>query len=443
MVHNEHDKNRPEENQSPAGVENTQLDVGYRLLSNALKVSFTLLKVIMAVLVVAFLVSGFRTVGSDERALVLRFGQIRGIGEKRVLGPGPKLLFPYPIHEIIRIPVEKRVTLNIDSFWHSDYGQGVGPDARPRVPATLDPERDGYCLTRTADDGTDTAAGSGSDYNIVHTKWQVTYQIRRPEQFYKNVFVDTSNLEPGQSYTDVVFKSANPLLENIMADAIVTATVQYTIDEVLYKRVAGLTEHVKALVQRKLDAIESGIKVVDVVLYDSTWPLQVDAAFQNAQKAAQANRQFVSDAHTYATKTLNEAGGPVAERLLAAIEDPSVSPEQRELLWSQLAGQARKIIQEAKAYRVSVVAEAEAAAEYLKKILPEYRKRPELVLRNIYQDTIEEILNNADEKYIVQPTAGMEGKELRVLVNKNPALKPKEQQQETQRRGSGQTRSSR
>ena len=35
----------------------------------------------MVVLILAFLASGFKTVGSDEQALVLRFGKIRGVGE--------------------------------------------------------------------------------------------------------------------------------------------------------------------------------------------------------------------------------------------------------------------------------------------------------------------------------------------------------------------------
>ena len=84
------------------------LDVAGRSLFEALRVSFIILKVIMIVLVVLFLDSGFRTVGSDEQALVLRFGKIRGVGDQRVLGPGLHWVFPYPIDTIVKIPVEKR-----------------------------------------------------------------------------------------------------------------------------------------------------------------------------------------------------------------------------------------------------------------------------------------------------------------------------------------------
>jgi len=60
----------------------------------------------------------------------------------------------------------------------------------------------------------------------------------------------------------------------------------------------------------------------------------------------------------------------------------------------------------------------------LQEILPEYRKRPKLVIQKIYQDAIEYVLNNADEKMIIQPTEGTKGREIRILLNRDPAIKP-------------------
>ena len=50
----------------------TELDAAGKSLSEALRISFIILKIIMVVLVIIFLASGFRTVGPDEQALVLR-----------------------------------------------------------------------------------------------------------------------------------------------------------------------------------------------------------------------------------------------------------------------------------------------------------------------------------------------------------------------------------
>jgi membrane protease subunit HflK len=98
-----------------------------------------------------------------------------------------------------------------------------------------------------------------------------------------------------------------------------------------------------------------------------------------------------------------------------------------------LAGTAEEKIAQARAYRTKVVETAKADADYLRQLLPEYRKRPELVIQKIYQDAIEYVLNNADEKFVIQPTEGTGGKELRVIINKDPSLKPKsEKERKTQ-----------
>src|SRR4030042_4932878 len=98
--------------QSPVGNER---DAAGKSLSEALRIIFIVLKIIMVALVVVFLASGFRMVESDEQALVLRFGKIRGVGEDRVLEPGlvgplPWLhnVFPYPIDKIAKIPEPKQ-----------------------------------------------------------------------------------------------------------------------------------------------------------------------------------------------------------------------------------------------------------------------------------------------------------------------------------------------
>ena len=192
-------------------------------------------------------------------------------------------------------------------------------------------------------------------------------------------------------------KSITPLLQNLFEDAIVTATVKYTINDVMYDKVAGLTDDVTELLQEKLDTIESGIKVVRVQLTDKTWPLQVDVAFQASHSARQESDQTESKARTYADTTIIEASGLAQEK-----------------------------IAEAQAYRTKVVASARANAEYLRQLLPEYRKHPELVVQEIYQDAIERIFTNVNEKFVIP-----KGAEWRILVNRDPSLKPKAGKEQT------------
>jgi regulator of protease activity HflC (stomatin/prohibitin superfamily) len=388
----------------------------------------------MIVLVVAFLASGFKTVGSDEQALVLRFGKIRGVGEKRVLKPRawPYWVFPYPIDTMVKIPVEKKVDLTVRSFWYYQSQERMLSEPsieKTRVLPELDPIRDGYCITRSEKQDETISGSGGSDYNIVHSKWQLTYKIDDPERFFKNVYVE--EVKPGDIYFDVITESITPLLQSLFEDVIVTAIVNYTIDDVMYEQVARLTDDVKKLLQEKFDTIESGIKVVRIRMIDKTWPLQVDAAFQALVTASQDRQTTISQAQTYAESTLNETAGPVAEKLFVALNDNTISEEEMELLWFQLAGKTQEKITEARAYRTKVVANARANAEYFQELLPEYRKHPELVVQKIYQDAIERIFDNAVEKFIIQPNKGTKETEFRILLNRDPSLKPKAGKEQT------------
>jgi membrane protease subunit HflK len=428
-----HDHGHDHAAEQGQGAPIEQLDAAGKSLSDALRISFTILKIIMIVLVVAFLASGFRTVGPDERALVLRFGKIRGIGDEAILGPGAHWVFPYPIDEMVKIPAGKNINLPVNTFWFKEtredvMGQGVKP--RNVRAEKLDPLDEGYCLTRNQ-----AAAGSaqtpeaqlardteGSDYNIVHTKWQINYQINNVDQFFRNVHV--RDVKPGEVYSDIMVASITPLLRSVVDDAIVTTMVHYTIDEAI-QSVDTIPRRVQQLVQEKLDALESGIRVVQMQLVSTTWPMQVDEAFQAFVEASQKSSQTVTQARTYAETTLNKTAGHVAEPLCKALLDPNSDRQQRELLWAQVTGDAQAAISEAQAYQTKVVEGARASANYLMSILPEYRKRPALVARELYLAAIQEVLTNADEKFIFDASEKAGDREFRILLNRDTRLKPK------------------
>jgi membrane protease subunit HflK len=371
------------------------------------------------------------------------------VGEKRLLGPGPHWILPYPIDEIVKIPVKTQVNLPIDSFWYFQTQQEIlSGQPRPVPPnQALEPLRDGYCITRgekrietasvnePGSQGWVNTGSDGSDYNIVHTKWQLTYQIDDPERFFRNIHVEDFN--PGDIYFDVITKSITPLLKNLFEDCVVTAMVNYTIDEAISSR-DRMPIHVKRLLQEKLEIIESGIKVVSVQLTRSECPRQVKGAFEASTMASQRSETTITDAKTYAENTLNKAGGPLAYALLKGRKSVSELTEQeQELLWSQLAGTAREKIAEARSYRARVVETAKANADYLERLLPEYRQRPELVIHKIYLDAIEQILINANEKFVIQTAEGTKGSQIRVLLNRDPSLKPKKSKEQREQENQG------
>jgi len=413
-----------------------ETDAAIRSLSEALRISFVILKIIMVVLVVLFLASGLETVGPGEQAIVLRFGKIRGVGEAKILKPRarPYWVFPYPIEEMIKIPVGTMVDLSIRTFWYYQSEQELLEESqgKRRAPRNdwLDPVKDGYCLTRSPVRADEEVVLGGSDYNIVHSKWQLIYQVADPELFFKNVYV--KDLKPGQVYLDVMTESVEPLLKSILENAVAGALVNYTIDEAV-KSQDTIRRSVEHLVREKLNSISEGetenicgIKVVSVYLTDITWPRQVDEAFQAAHKASQASQKAISEARTYAQKVLNQTAGPVAESLYEALHDAEVEAATLESLWAQSAGDVQEKLVQARAYATRVEAAAKANADYFLSLLPEYRKHPEITIQSIYREAIERVLEGADEKFIIQPT---EGEEIRIHLSRDPEIRRKRARQ--------------
>jgi len=441
-----HDHEHEHDHTGPIGEGRPQpaeLDAAGRSLSEALRISFAILKVIMVVLVVGFLASGFRTVESGEKGIILRFGQI-----ERTVGPGWVWVFPFPVDELIRIPVDKRINLPVNTFWYKETREdimGQAPIPRNYRAESLDPLQEGYCLTRSEKRESEAVPAvqlspevsrsvalarqsDGSDYSIVHTKWQIDYQIQSIDDFFRNVYVQ--DVKPGQVYFDVMTQGITPMLRSVMEDAVVRAMVHYTIDEAL-QSIDTIPGRVQQLAQKKLDDISSGVLVTSVRLVNAEWPKQVDQAFTESIDASQKSQAAITQARTYAENTLNEVAGLVAKQLYQALMDGNVDGGQSEALWSQVAGGARDKIARAEAYRTRVVETARANADYLLSLLPEFQKRPELVAQEIYLTSVERVIANADETFIVQASQDAKDHEIRVLVNRNQSKAKKQGQQTT------------
>ena len=91
------------EQKTPAPV--TPADSGSQALAEALRSSFGIVKVVMGILFLLFLGSGFFTVGPQQKAIKLCFGKPVGEGDQVLLGSGAHWAWPYPIDDVIKIPI--------------------------------------------------------------------------------------------------------------------------------------------------------------------------------------------------------------------------------------------------------------------------------------------------------------------------------------------------
>ena len=130
---------------------------------------------------------------------------------------------------------------------------------------------------------------------------------------------------------------------------------------------------------------------------------------------------------------LTNTGGSGAEDILEQLKQPGLSQSQQEELVANLSGQVQTEISEARLYRTKVVEDAKANAEYMQKLLPEYRKNPELVLQDIYQKAIEQVLADADEKIFMQTREGLPD-EIRLMLNRDPNIKKNKAKQKNNAR---------
>ena len=115
--HDHHDHAHGPSASAPAPM--TPDDAGSQALAEALRSSFAIVKFIMLLLIVLFFVSGIFQVGPQEKAVILRFGKPVGEGEKALLGSGLHWSFPYPIDEVVKIPITEVQKVTSTVGWYA------------------------------------------------------------------------------------------------------------------------------------------------------------------------------------------------------------------------------------------------------------------------------------------------------------------------------------
>ena len=131
------------------------------------------------------------------------------------------------------------------------------------------------------------------------------------------------------------------------------------------------------LIQETLDSYGTGIVVTKVNLQDANFPLQVEAAVQDAIKAREDEVRIAFEAEAYAN---------------------DVVPKAR--------GEASKMILEAEAYREMVIADAEGEAARFDKLLVEYKKAPKVTRERLYIEAIETVYGNSNKVLLDSEASG-------------------------------------
>ena len=182
------------------------LDPASQSLSDALRASFWLLKLVMIVILGCFAFSGMFIVDANEVAIVSHFGS----PSKMPLRPGFHPAWPYPIDEVIRVTTSTR-TLKVNDFWLVIRNEDNAKPLDQLVPrgAGLDPAVDGALLT--------------ADRAIMHASFRVEYRVpeseavnyvtnvRDDEALLRAVIKEAAVAEAARTTADVVWRDPKAL----------------------------------------------------------------------------------------------------------------------------------------------------------------------------------------------------------------------------------------
>ena len=342
------------------------LDPASQSLAEALRASFRVLKVIMLVVVVLFLLSGVFSVGTGERVVVWRLGELHEVAE-----PGLHFAYPYPIDETFRVRTGVQ-TMAIDTFWlrinDTDKDKPLS-DLSPRGQG-LNPATDGALLT--------------GDRGIVHLQFTALYWINNPELFVKNV------------------ADGPKLLESLLENAAIAVAGESSTDELL-KGKAEIGPRIQKRAQKSLDALASGMKLENVTAR-SYYPLQAKEAFFNADAAQNTKRDAIQVALSEQTKKLNGVAGPAWSKLWEQIskldqvknaaDRAAALAEINRILVEDAQGEAGGKIKLAQSSKQGIIAAAEGEKSGFEAIFnePQYQEHPAQIKEVLRQRTVARVL---------------------------------------------------
>lgn len=230
-----------------------------------------LVGLLIGVLALVWVASGFYIVDTGKRGVVLRFGQYIETTE-----PGPRWHLPWPI--------ESREIVNVDQVRTVEVG--YRSDVKSKV------LRESLMLT--------------DDENIIDLQFAVQYILKDPKDF---LFVNRGPEE-------TVLQVAETAMREIVG--------KNKMDFVLYEGRAEIAASAKVLLQQILDRYKTGISISQVTLQNIQPPEQVQAAFDDAVKAGQDRERLKNEAEAYFNDVVPRARG-LASRLTEEAEGYKLS----------------------------------------------------------------------------------------------------------------------
>jgi modulator of FtsH protease HflK len=282
---------------------------------------------IVAIILLIFLAwtSGY-TVQAESEGVVLRFGKFL-----KTVEPGLHFKLPFGIDRVTVLPTRRQLKLEFGFV----------------TPGYTNPHQSGK-------DAREERSMVTGDLNAALVEWVVQYRIEDPKQY----LFDVRN--PDQTLRDL----SEAAMREVIGDR--------TVDEVITIGRQDIEVSALARMQELAKRYTLGIRVDQVQLKNVNPPAEVQASFNEVNKAQQDRENAI-----------NIANGDYNEAV----------PRAR--------GQADQMIRAAEGYRFKRVNEAQGDIASFNAILAEYVKAPEITRTRLYLETMGDVLPATGEKIII------------------------------------------
>ena len=280
----------------------------------------------LAIALLGLLKTSIYTVQAESEGVVLRFGKFLTTVE-----PGLHFKLPLGIDEVSILPTRRQLKLE---FGFSTPGY-TNPD-------------------QVADDDAEEKSMVTGDLNAALVEWVVQYRIDDPKQY----LFDVRN--PAQTMRDV----SEAAMREVIGDR--------TVDEVITIGRQDIEIAALAKMQELSKRYMLGIRVDQVQLKNVNPPAEVQASFNEVNKAQQDRENMI-----------NIANGDYNEAV----------PKAR--------GQADQVIRGAEGYQFKRVNEAQGDVASFNAMLEQYIKAPEITRTRLYLETMSAVLPQSGPKIII------------------------------------------
>ncbi len=217
---------------------------------------------LIALVIVIWLASGFYIVDEGRRGVVTRFGKYTETTQ-----PGPRWHLPFPVETVELVEFSQVKTIEV----------GYRNTPKNKI------DKEAVMLT--------------DDENIIDIEFAVQYNLKSAE--------------------DYVFKNRRPdLIVAYVAESAIREVVgKAKMDFALYEGREQIAKQTEQLMQQMLDRFQTGVFVQKVTLQNVQPPDKVQAAFDDAVKAGQDRERLKNEGQAYANDVIPRARG-MAARLL-------------------------------------------------------------------------------------------------------------------------------